>query len=131
MRLAEELKFSDARERQWLWKTNAMLDMAKMFVRLALGQDEFTANDLPDDFAQGGPGIAGSVTKILANAGIIKKRGAWIGDQFMCKMATSARHDNHGSSLFTWTLASRGLAERFLTRNHATLEPQQKELVLA
>lgn len=127
----EEQKFAEARDKQWLWKTKAMQDMALRIVNLALDKDDFSTNDLPQDVEQGGSGIAGSIIHNLATSGIIKKKVKFFGTETYYKMIPSERKDGRATILHVWTLASEPLARAFLGAKHRQKELHQPQLIAA
>jgi hypothetical protein len=126
----EDQKFAEAREKQWLWKTAAMRNMALNLVRLSLAQEEVSANDLAPDMEQGGPGICGSITKTLAHADILEKVGTFVGTEFYAKLVGRTRTGGHASKLHVWRVKSRPLAQAFLSAKHKHVELNQEMMNL-
>lgn len=121
--------FAEARELQWLWKTEAMRRMALAVAQLALDADEFAADDLPADLEHGGSGIAGSVFAVLVNNGIIQRAGLTSGGQFYGKERASKREGRKDAKLKVFTLADAGKARAFLQAKHRLKELRQPELI--
>ena len=100
--------------REWAWKTPAMKEMTLAVCEIALrhGLQEFSALDLPEHGADahGGTGIAGSVFRLLADAGIIAPVGTFIDGEFYQKRVRNAG----GNPIGQWRLAHRGLAEALI-----------------
>lgn len=123
--------FAEAREIEWMWKTEPMMRMALALVELALQLDEFAADDLPADLKHGGTGIAGSIMATLVNHGFIKRAGVWRGEEFYGKERASTREGRKDAKLKVFTLADRAKAEAFLKGKHHFKELHQPELVAA
>jgi hypothetical protein len=129
-----ESRLSEAIINEWTWKTPAMRAMTLDVCRLALarGMDgEFSALDLPKRGAdnQGGTGIAGSVFRQLAKAGILG---------FACDWTTDGRAvprtviNDGGNPIKLYRLLSAPLA-RALIHRHSPEEcpaPVQAELAI-
>ena len=112
---------------EWTWKTAAMREMAVAVCRLALARGlggEFSALDLAQHGAgaHGGTGIAGSVFRILADAGIIGPVGGFLDGEFLQRRVRNPG----GNPIGIWRLAHPGLAHA-LIEAHAPKEAQPKE----
>jgi hypothetical protein len=118
---------------EWTWKTQAMRAMTLAVVRLAWARGtggEFSALDLPDHGADahGGVGIAGSVFRLLAEAGIIARVGVFVDGQFFPRTVRNAG----GNPISLWRLAHPGLARALLERyGEPPPRPVQMELCVA
>jgi hypothetical protein len=113
--------------KEWTWKTQAMKDMTVSVCRLALDRGlggHFSALDLTNHgaCAHGGTGIAGSVFRQLAEAGIIGPVGAFVDGQFFQKRVRNPG----GNPIGVWRLKSPGLALTLL-RLHDP-KPVQEQL---
>ena len=116
---------------EWTWKTPAMKQMTLDVCRLAIrtGLSGFTALDLAHRGAddQGGTGIAGSVFKQLANAGIIAAVGTFIDGEFFQRRVRNAG----GNPIGVWRVANTGLAEALLrVHGSPSIAAQQAEMLL-
>lgn len=111
----------DVLVQQWTWKTPAMRDMTLAVCRVALGHEEFSALDLARHgaAAHGGTGIAGSVFRQLADAGVIAPVGVFADGEFLQRRV---RNEN-GNPVGVWQLKSRGLALALL-RAHGEPAPR-------
>lgn len=118
---------------QWTWKTPAMRSMTISVCRLALARGlsgEFSALDLASRGAgeHGGTGIAGSVFRQLADAGIISPVGTFVEGQFYQRRVRNAG----GNPIGCWRLANAGLARAMLARHDRPLpKPVQLDLIPA
>lgn len=126
-------QLADATIQQWTWKTEAMKAMTLAVCELALArglQGEFSAMDLDlrgaDD--QGGTGIAGTVFKQLANAGILAPVGVMIAGEFHQRRV----RNDCGNPIGVWRLAHAGLARKLIAIHGAKKQapPIQEELAL-
>jgi hypothetical protein len=118
---------------QWTWKTDAMKAMTLAVCELALArglQGEFSALDLPARGAgeQGGSGIAGTVFKQLANAGIIAPVGVHVAGEFIQRRV----RNDCGNPIGLWRLAHAGLARKLIAvhGDRKQPEPIQEEMLL-
>jgi hypothetical protein len=115
---------------QWTWKTPAMKRMTIAVCRLALERGlsgEFSALDLQSHGADehGGTGIAGSVFRQLADAGILAAVGGYLGSEFVQRRVRNAG----GNMIGLWRLSNPGLARALLTRHGRPLpKPEQIDL---
>lgn len=96
---------------EWTWKTPAMKRMTLAVCRLALArgiQGEFSAMDLSDhgEIQHGGTGIAGSVFRLLADAGIIAPVGVFSEGEFLQRRV----RNSGGNPIGVWRLAHHGKA---------------------
>jgi hypothetical protein len=121
--------FAAAREVQWLWKTDAMRRMARALVECAVQLPEFAADDLPADLEHGGSGIAGSVTAVLVNRGLIQRAGFWRGQDFYGKERVSRRPGRKDAKLKVFTLANLAQCEAFLGADQRVRELHQPGLL--
>jgi hypothetical protein len=118
---------------EWTWKTPAMRDMTLAVCRLALARGvtgEFSALDLATHGADrhGGTGIAGSVFRQLAEAGIIGPVGAFVDGEFLQRRV---RNDG-GNPIGLWRLTHPGLARALIAAHAPESAPlRQMELVEA
>ena len=119
--------------REWTWKTPAMRDMTLAVCRLALARGlggEFSALDLPQHGADahGGTGIAGSVFRQLAEAGIIGPVGTFIDGEFFQRR----RRNACGNPIGLWRLVHPGLARALIAAHTPDFQPmRQMELTEA
>lgn len=120
--------FAEARELEWMWKTEPMMRMALALVALALAQDEFAADDLPAELDHGGTGIAGSIMATLVNQGLIKRAGLWRNEEFFGKERASKRAGRKDAKLKVFACADRAKCETFLKGKHHFKELRQPEL---
>lgn len=106
--------------REWTWKTAAMKRMTLAVCELALARGEFSALDLREhgEAAHGGSGIAGSVFRQLADAGVIAPVGVFLEGEFIQRRV---RNEN-GNPVGIWKLKSRAMAISLL-RVHGTPPP--------
>lgn len=116
--------------KEWTWKTPAMRDMTLAVCRLALARGaggEFSAMDLADHGADahGGTGIAGSVFRQLAEAGIIGPVGAIVDGEFIQRRVRNAC----GNPIGLWRLTHPGLA-RALIAAHAPESVPMRQMEL-
>jgi len=115
---------------EWTWKTPAMRRMTLAVCRLALDRGtggEFSALDLSAHGADehGGTGIAGSVFRQLADAGILAPVGTFAGGEFFQKRVRNAG----GNPIGVWCLKHPGLARALIGRHDKPLpKPEQIEL---
>lgn len=108
---------------QWTWKTPAMKAMTLEVCRVALDRGlggEFSALDVGPRGAdaQGGTGVAGSVFRQLADAGVIGPAGTFVDGEFFQRRIRNAG----GNPIGLWRLESPGLA-RALLRVHGAPRP--------
>jgi hypothetical protein len=119
--------------KEWTWKTPAMRAMTLAVCRLALARGvggEFSALDLPAHGAEehGGTGIAGSVFRQLAEAGILAPAGAFVDGEFLQRRVRNAG----GNPVGVWKLRHPGLARALIARHEPQPPPmRQMELVEA
>jgi hypothetical protein len=116
--------------REWTWKTPAMRDMTLAVCRLSLDRGvggEFSALDLAEhgSDAHGGTGIAGSVFRQLAEAGIVAPVGAFVDGEFLQRRVRNAG----GNPIGLWKLAHPGLA-RALIAAHAPRPVPMRQMEL-
>lgn len=127
--MSRDATFLEAQTTEWLWKTDAMQRMAIALVTLALGHEEFAADDLPATLEHGGHGIAGSIMSKLADNGIITRVGVQAGAEFYPKMRGSKAEGRKGSPIGVWRVADRAKAESFLRHKHSVEQPVQQPLL--
>jgi hypothetical protein len=94
-------------ETQWLFKTQAMTEMAIEVCKLALEGREFSANDLVLD-DHGGSGIAGSVFRTLAAHGAI----APVFHYYGCAQVQKTVRNGGGNRIGVWKLNCERTARR-------------------
>lgn len=115
---------------EWTWKTPAMKAMTLAVCTLAVERGvrgSFSALDLKTHgaSAHGGSGIAGSVFRQLADAGVIAPVGGFIDGEFQQKTVPN----EHGNRIGLWKLNSRALALSLL-RVHGPVAEELKQLDL-
>ncbi len=120
---------ADTLVHEWTWKTPAMRDMAVAVCKLALARGEFSALDLPEHGAKahGGSGIAGSIFRQLADAGIIGPVGGFLDGEFVQRRV---RNEN-GNPVGVWRLVSAARAEAMLEAHGVSVKPEQTTLNLS
>lgn len=121
---------ADTLVQEWTWKTPAMRDMTMAVCRLAMarGQGTFSALDLQMHGAgeHGGTGIAGSVFRQLADAGIIAPVGVFVDGAFIQKRQRNAG----GNPIGVWRLANHSLAAALVAR-HAPAAPAHQQVEMS
>lgn len=126
-------RFQQARELQWAWKSNAMLDCAVKVVKIALAKPQFAADDLPDESA-GGQGIVGSVFAALRGMNIISEvrliaQGDCTPEPIFIQSRRKSRHPSaNGRKIGEWKLADGTKARAFLRQHGVASEPTQASL---
>ena len=117
--------------KEWTWKTPAMRDMTLSVCRLALARGTvgtFSALDLQNHGADahGGTGIAGSVFRQLAEAGIIGPVGGFVDGEFLQRRV----HNAGGNPLGLWRLTHPGLARALIARHAPAPEAPMRQMTL-
>lgn len=111
---------------EWTWKTPAMRSMAAAVLRLAISRpgDSFSAIDLPEHGAEehGGTGIAGSIFRQLADAGIIAPVGAFVEGEFLQRRVRNAG----GNPIGLWRLSDFQRAHSLLQRHGGSVVRQEQ-----
>lgn len=132
--MSTDAALSEATVREWTWKPGPTRDMLVAVLRLALRvgvNGEFSALDLPCRGAdeQGGTGIAGSVFRLLREAGILARHGRWLDTTFYPTTILNAG----GNPIGVYRLANPGLARALLERHSPgeTKKQEQKEMAFA
>lgn len=131
------MNFETARDIEALWKSRELLSVACELVKAGLrcfdaGVPFFGPDDVPESFTAGGQGLTGSAVHMLRASGVIADYyGSHPEHGLAHGRRKSKRASANGRKVCTYQIVGRGLAEAFLKRNGAHLEPLQRELVLA
>jgi len=125
------MNFTEARDIQFAWKSEAMRDAAVALVRAGIAQQDrgepcFGPDDVPDSYEYGGQGICGSVIHVLRTAHIIED---YFGPAYPHGRRKSRRATANGRKVCLYRLTNRGIAEA-LMRRYGVVETRQMELAV-
>ena len=121
----------------WAWKSEELRAYATALVTAGhhatvKGNGIFGPDDVQDDQHPEGQGTSGVVMNQLLRAGILEPWYGNLPDQGIVAGRRPSRSKlRHGSKVQLYMLKSRPLAEAFLRRHGASVEPIQQELALA
>ena len=129
------MNFSEARDCQVAWKTQALLAVACELVQAGLrcydaGTAFFGPDDIPDQFVADGQGLTGSAVHMLRAANVIADYyGHHPEAGVVHGRRRSKRESANGRKVCLYSLVGRGLAESFLAR-HGRNVKRQMELAI-